>query len=53
MVALNIDDEPVRLVLSELGPARAEVVAGSAAPPSDVVAEVTVEPHGWRILRPA
>lgn len=53
VVALNIGDEPLRLPLSELGPARAEVVAGSAAPPSDVVGEVTVEPHGWRILRPA
>ncbi len=52
LVALNIDDEPLRLVLTELGPARVEVVAGSAAPPGDVVDEVTVEAHGWRILRP-
>jgi glycosidase len=52
LVALNIDDEPLRLVLSELGAARAEVVAGSAAPPSEVVDTVVVEPHGWRILRP-
>ena len=34
LVALNIDDEPLRLALSELGTARAEVVGGSAAPPS-------------------
>jgi glycosidase len=53
LVALNIDDEPLRLVLSELGTTRAEVVAGSAAPPSEVVTTVVVEPHGWRILRPA
>jgi cyclomaltodextrinase len=53
LVALNIDDEPLRLVLSELGTTRAEVVAGSAAPPSEVVDTVVVEPHGWRILRPA
>ncbi|WP_025737133.1 alpha-amylase family glycosyl hydrolase [Mycobacterium genavense] len=52
LVALNIDDEPLRLVLPELGPAQAEVVAGSAAPPGDTVGEVTLEPHGWRILRP-
>jgi cyclomaltodextrinase / maltogenic alpha-amylase / neopullulanase len=52
LVALNIDDEPLRLVLSELGAARAEVVGGSAAPPSEVVDTVAVEPHGWRILRP-
>jgi cyclomaltodextrinase len=52
LVALNIDDEPLRLVLSELGTARAEVIGGSAAPPSEVVDTVVVEPHGWRILRP-
>ena len=52
LVALNIDDKPLQLVLPELGPARAEVVAGSAAPPGEVVDELTVEPHGWRILRP-
>jgi glycosidase len=52
LVALNIDDEPLRLVLPELGTARAEVIGGSAAPPSEVVDTVVVEPHGWRILRP-
>lgn len=52
LVALNIDDGPLRLALSELGAARAQVVAGSAAPPSDVVETVVVEPHGWRILSP-
>jgi cyclomaltodextrinase len=52
VVALNIGDEPMRLVLPELGPGRAEVVAGSAAPPPDVVDELIVEAHGWRILRP-
>jgi hypothetical protein len=53
LIALNIDDEPLPLLPSELGLARVEVVAGSAAPPSGIVGEVTVEPHGWRILRPA
>ncbi|OBA57980.1 alpha-amylase [Mycobacterium sp. 1100029.7] len=52
LVALNIGDEPLRLVLAELGPARAEVVGGSSAPPRDVVNELTVEAHGWRILQP-
>jgi cyclomaltodextrinase / maltogenic alpha-amylase / neopullulanase len=52
LVALNIDDEPLQLALSELGTARAQVVAGSAAPPPDVVETVVVEPHGWRILSP-
>jgi cyclomaltodextrinase / maltogenic alpha-amylase / neopullulanase len=52
LVALNIDNEPLALVLSELGTAHAQVVAGSAAPPQDVVETVVVEPNGWRILRP-
>lgn len=53
LVALNIDDQPLRLVLSEVGPKRAQVVAGSSAPPQEVVDTVVVEPHGWRILEPA
>ena len=52
LVALNIDDEPLHLALSELGVDRAEVLAGSAAPPQEVVDAVVVEPHGWRILQP-
>ena len=52
LVALNLGDAPLRLRLSELGTARAQVVAGSTAPPSDVVDAVDVEAHGWRILRP-
>jgi hypothetical protein len=52
LVALNTDNEPLHLALSELGTAPAQVVAGSAAPPQDVVETVVVEPYGWRILRP-
>jgi cyclomaltodextrinase / maltogenic alpha-amylase / neopullulanase len=52
LVALNVDDKPLQLRLSELGTGRAEVLAGSAAPPHEVVDAVVVEPHGWRILRP-
>ena len=52
LVALNIDDKPMKLTLSELGPARAEVLAGSAAPPQEVVDSLVVEAHGWRILKP-
>ena len=52
LVALNIDDEPLQLVLRELGIKRAQVLAGSAAPPQEVVDTVVVEPHGWRILSP-
>ena len=53
LVALNIDDEPLKLVLSELGVARAQVIAGSSAPPQEIVSEVVVEANGWRILQPA
>jgi cyclomaltodextrinase / maltogenic alpha-amylase / neopullulanase len=49
IVALNIDDAPLRMPLDS-GPA--EVVAGSGAPPQEVVDAIAVEPHGWRILRP-
>ena len=53
LVALNIDDEPLRVVLAEVGTPRARVVGGSAAPPQEVVETLVVEPHGWRILSPA
>jgi cyclomaltodextrinase / maltogenic alpha-amylase / neopullulanase len=52
IVALNTDDTPLRVVLGELGVGRAHVIAGSGAPPDEVVDVVAVEPHGWRILRP-
>lgn len=52
LVALNADDDPLHVALPELGVAAADVVAGTAAPPQQVVAEVTVEPHGWRVLHP-
>ncbi len=52
LVALNVDDEPLRRGLSELGTAHARIVAGSTAPPQEVVDTLVVEPHGWRILSP-
>ena len=52
LVVLNIDDAPLTVALSELSATHAQVIAGSAAPPSDVVETVVVEPNGWRILRP-
>jgi cyclomaltodextrinase len=52
IVALNIDDTPLNIVLAELRFGQAEVIAGSGAPAADVVDAVSVEPHGWRILRP-
>ncbi|OBF53036.1 alpha-amylase [Mycobacterium sp. 852002-53434_SCH5985345] len=53
LVALNIDDEPMRVALSELGTSRWRVIGGSSAPPQEVVNLLVVEPHGWRILSPA
>ncbi|OBK50135.1 alpha-amylase family protein [Mycobacterium sp. 1081908.1] len=53
LVALNIGDEPMRLALPGVGWPRAQVVAGSSAPPPEVLDAVVVEPHGWRILSPA
>ncbi|WP_292989359.1 alpha-amylase family protein [Mycobacterium sp.] len=47
-VALNIGDTPLRV---RLDTGRAEIIAGSGAPPPEIVDSVTVEPHGWRILR--
>jgi cyclomaltodextrinase / maltogenic alpha-amylase / neopullulanase len=52
LVALNIDDEPLRLAASKLGVNRVEILAGSAAPPQEVVDTVAVEAHGWQVLRP-
>ena len=52
IVALNIDDAPLYMMLTELGVRQARVVAGSGAPPEAMVDTVQVEPHGWRILRP-
>ncbi|ORV85602.1 alpha-amylase [Mycobacterium interjectum] len=50
LVALNIDDEPLSLGLSEFGVPRGQVLGGSTAPPQEVVDTVVVEPQGWRIL---
>jgi glycosidase len=52
VVALNIDDEPLQLELSDLGHGRAQVLAGSSSPPQDVVDTVAVEACGWVILKP-
>ncbi|OBI41506.1 alpha-amylase [Mycobacterium kyorinense] len=47
IVVLNIDDAPL-----EARVPRAQVVAGSGAPPEEIVDIAVVEPQGWRILRP-
>ena len=53
VVALNIDDEPLRVSLPDLGIGEGQIVAGSGAPPSTVVSRAEVEPHGWLIIAPA
>ncbi len=53
IIALNIDDEPVRLGLAALGQQPSVVIAGSGAPPEEQVTEIDVPAQGWRILRPA
>ncbi|MGE2835972.1 alpha-amylase family protein [Mycobacterium sp. SMC-4] len=52
IVALNVADEPLTLSLAEFGTDRAEVVAGSGAPPADVVTDTAVPAQGWLILAP-
>jgi glycosidase len=52
IVALNTDDAALQVGLGELGAGQAQVIAGSGAPPEEVVDVVSIEPHGWRILRP-
>jgi cyclomaltodextrinase / maltogenic alpha-amylase / neopullulanase len=50
VVALNVDDAPLRMSLSEFGIASARIVAGSGAPEERIVDRLDVEPHGWAVL---
>jgi len=52
IVALNVDDEPMSVPVAALTGRQAEVVAGSGAPPPEILGEATVGPHGWMILTP-
>jgi glycosidase len=52
VVALNIDDEALPVSLADIGLGSAEIVAGSGAPPADVVSEIVVPAHGWLVLAP-
>jgi cyclomaltodextrinase / maltogenic alpha-amylase / neopullulanase len=53
LIALNIDEAPMTLSLSEFGLGGGRVVAGSGAPPQDVISRAEIEPHGWLILAPS
>jgi cyclomaltodextrinase / maltogenic alpha-amylase / neopullulanase len=53
LVALNVDDAPMSFRLGEVGHDAGRIVAGSGAPPADVISSVEVEPHGWVVIEPA
>jgi cyclomaltodextrinase / maltogenic alpha-amylase / neopullulanase len=53
LVALNIDDAPMPLELGDFLHGESRILAGSGAPPQDVVSSVEIEPHGWLIVEPA
>jgi glycosidase len=52
VVALNVDDEPMSISLGEFGHGEGRIIAGSGAPPQDVISSAEVEPHGWVIIEP-
>ncbi len=52
VVALNIDEMPLRVALADVGFSQGEVIAGSGAPPQQLVADIAVEPQGWLIISP-
>ena len=52
VVALNVDDAPLALSLSELGVGQGQIVAGSGAPAPSVVETAEIEGHGWLIIEP-
>lgn len=50
VVALNVDDSPLRMSLSEIGIDGGRIVAGSGAPAEAAVDRLDVEPHGWAVI---
>ncbi|CQD19224.1 alpha-amylase [Mycolicibacterium conceptionense] len=52
VVALNIDDAPLRLALPDHGMGSGRVIAGSGAPPHEEISHTEVPPHGWLIIQP-
>jgi glycosidase len=52
VVALNLDDTPLRVSLPELGIDSGRLVAGSGMPNEGVVNVVEVAAHGWAIIAP-
>jgi cyclomaltodextrinase len=52
LVALNIDEAPLSVSLSEFGFGQGQIVAGSGAPPQSVIDSAEIQPHGWLIIAP-
>ena len=52
IVALNVDDTPMRFAVAEVAGHPARLVGGTGAPPEDLVSDVVVPPQGWLVLRP-
>ena len=52
IVGLNLDDTAMDLPVADLLGRPAEVLAGSGAPPQEVVSHAEVPPHGWMVLSP-
>lgn len=52
IVALNVDDAPLTVPLSETALGRGRLLAGSGAPPSEELEHLTVPPHGWVVVAP-
>jgi len=53
IVALNIDNVPYALPVETLTGRRAQLLAGTGAPPEKVVSTTEVPAHGWQVLRPS
>lgn len=53
IVALNLDDEPMPVPVAKLTGRPAEIVAGTGAPPLEVLHHAEVPAHGWLVLKPA
>lgn len=50
IVALNLGDDPMGVPVSELTGRPGQIIAGTAAPPSEEVSRAVVPAHGWLIL---
>ena len=53
IIALNLDDAPLPVPVAKLTGRPAEVIAGSAAPPPEMLSHAEVPAHGWLVLKPA